>query len=290
MSIADGWFSECEAMWPGQKFSVKVKDVLYHEKSKYQDILVFDSESYGRVLALDGVFQITEKDEFSYQEMIVNLPLFAHPNPKEVLIVGGGDGGVLREIARHDCIEHIVQCEIDEGVVNVAKKYFSNSTAVSFNDPRLELLFMDAAEYVKNQKNRFDVIIVDSSDPVGPAETLYTSDFYKTMKEALREGGIICTQGECQWLHLDLIAKVMNDASKLFKNVNYGYCSIPSYPCGQIGFIIGTLDDGKYPLYQPNRPISPELQSQLKYYTPEMHKAAFVLPRFAMKALKMIKP
>lgn len=181
----------------GQRFGLKVKEVLYHEKSEYQvelafqsnlqDILVFDSESYGRVLVLDGVIQVTEKDEFAYQEMITHLPLYAHRNPKsvcfmllndyQVLIVGGGDGGVLREVAKHSEVERIVMCEIDKQVVEVSKKYLSNSTAVAFDDPRVELvllmltynsqLFMDAALFVKEQQNSFDVIIVDSSDPVG---------------------------------------------------------------------------------------------------------------------------
>ena len=245
---------------------------------------MFDSESYGRVLVLDGVIQVTERDEFAYQEMITHLPLFAHRNPKNVLIVGGGDGGVLREVAKHPGVERIVMCEIDEGVVDVAKKYFTASTAVAFDDPRLELLFMDAALFVKDQVDQFDVIIVDSSDPVGPAESLYTNSFYNTMKSALRKGGIICTQGECQWLHLPLIKRVMSNAATLYSSVRYAYTTIPTYPCGQIGFILAVkeCDDD---LSHPNHEIPKEMLPKLRYYSKEIHEASFVLPEFARKEL-----
>ena len=211
------WFAESEVMWPGQKFSLKMKgDMLIDTRTKYQHLQVFDSETYGRVLILDGVIQLTERDEFAYQEMITHIPMFAHPDPKAVLIVGGGDGGVLREVARHKSVDRMCMCEIDEGVVNYSKEYFGDTMATAFSDPRTDLHFMDAAEFVKDKAGQFDVIIVDSSDPVGPAETLYTSEFYSDMKTALRPGGIICTQGECIWLHLPLISKVLGDCGKLF--------------------------------------------------------------------------
>merc|ERR1712117_466621 len=134
-------------MWPGQRFSLKVDKVLFKDKSDYQDVLVFDSTDYGRVLVLDGVIQLTERDEMAYQEMIVNVPMMSHPEPKNVLIIGGGDGGVLREVARHESVENIVMCEIDKMVVDVAKEYFTNTTATAFSDPRLTLKFEDAAKF-----------------------------------------------------------------------------------------------------------------------------------------------
>ena len=134
----------------------------------------------------------------------------------------------------------IVMCEIDQRVVEVSKQFLGNITATAFNDPRVELLFMDAAEYMRGHSAEFDVIIVDSSDPVGPAETLYTSDFYANMYAALRPDGVVCTQGECMWLHLDLIQKVMADAKALYPTVDYGYACVPTYPFGQIGFIVAT--------------------------------------------------
>ena len=219
-------------MWPGQQFSLKVENILFEGKSPFQDILVFDSTNYGRVLVLDGVIQLTERDECAYQEMIVNLPMMSHPQPRNVLIIGGGDGGVLREVCRHEGVETVVMCEIDEMVVELSKKYFHTSTATAYSDPRLTLKFEDAAKFIKSYRNTFDVIITDSSDPVGPANTLFTQEFYADLKSSLRPGGVLCCQGECMWLHLDLITSVMEGCRKIFPKVEYAYTSIPSYPSG----------------------------------------------------------
>ena len=140
--IEDDWFNEKDVMWPGQRFSLKVEKVLFQDKSDFQDVMVFESTNYGRVLVLDGVIQLTERDEMAYQEMIVNLPMMSHPDPKNVLIIGGGDGGVLREVARHEGVKNITMCEIDKMVVDVSKKYFAESTASSFSDPRLTLKYI----------------------------------------------------------------------------------------------------------------------------------------------------
>ncbi|XP_033097915.1 spermidine synthase-like [Anneissia japonica] len=235
--IRNGWFSEIKPLWPGQCMSLEVEEVLLHEKSKYQDVLVFKSKTYGNVLVLDGVIQCTERDEFSYQEMIVHLPLNSHPNPKKVLVIGGGDGGVIREILKHDCVESITQCEIDEKVIEVSKVYFPNMSC-GYNSPKVYTYVGDGFEFMKKNKNTFDVIITDSSDPDGPAEVLFQEDYYILMKDALREGGIVCTQGECIWLHLDLIKKMHMFCRTLFPVVDYGYCTIPTYPSGQIGFMM----------------------------------------------------
>lgn len=149
--IKDGWFSESEVMWPGQSMSLKVDEVLWEGRSDFQDIMVFKSATYGTVLALDGVIQLTERDEFAYQEMITHIPMHAHPDPQAVLIVGGGDGGVLREVCRHPGVQKIVMCEIDPVVCDVAKKFFSQSTATAFNDPRVTLVHADAAQFVKDK-------------------------------------------------------------------------------------------------------------------------------------------
>jgi spermidine synthase len=282
--IKDGWFYEEERLWPGQRFGLQVKEILHVEHTGFQDLLIFDSETYGRVLVLDGAIQVTERDEFSYQEMIVNIPMFAHPNPKSVFIVGGGDGGALREVVRHSCVERVVMCDIDGRVIELSKKYFKDCTATSYDDPRLELAVMDAAEFIKAHPGEFDVVIVDSSDPVGPAESLYTSEFYDNMKKGLRAGGIICTQGECQWLHLDIIRRVLDDAKTLFGTSAYCYTTTPTYPSGQIGFVVACLDSSLN-FKQPNRAVAPELQEKFRYYSADIHRASFVLPEFTRKAL-----
>lgn len=209
-----------------------------------------------------------------------------------MLLVGGGDGGALREICRHKDVEKIVMCELDERVVEVCKKFFPTTLATAFNDPRVELLFKDAAVYMKENKGTFDAIIVDCSDPVGPAEALYSSEFYQDMHDALRDGGIVCTQGECQWLHLDLIDRVLRDAKKLYPVVDYAYACVPTYPDGQIGFVMAVKSDKACPLTlrNPKRAITAEMSSVFRYYTQAAHKAAFVLPKFAESKLAVSRP
>ncbi|XP_005873540.1 PREDICTED: spermidine synthase-like [Myotis brandtii] len=155
------------------------------------------SKSYGNVLVLDGVIQCTERDEFSYQEMIANLPLCSHPNPRKVLIIGGGDGGVLREVVKHSSVESVVQCEIDEDVIQVSKKFLP-SMAIGYSSSKLTLHVGDGFEFMKQNQDAFDVIITDSSDPMGPAESLFKESYYQLMKTALKEDGILCCQGERQ--------------------------------------------------------------------------------------------
>jgi spermidine synthase len=285
--IKDGWFNEKEVLWPGQKFCLQVKEVILNAKSSFQDIIVFDSTHYGRVLILDGVIQLTERDEHAYQEMIAHIPLFAHACPKRVLIIGAGDGGVLREVCRHACVETIHMCEIDQGVVEVSKEFFSTSTATHFGDNRLTLIFDDAAQFIKTdpRAGNYDVIICDSSDPVGPAESLFEPAFFESMAKVLAPGGVFSTQGECQWLHLDLIKPTLDANRKIFADVKYAFTHIPSYPSGQIGFQIAT-NDASLDVTQSNGGGSKRpLPEELRFYSPEVHAAAFVLPVFARNAL-----
>eukprot|EP00594_Rhizosolenia_setigera_P019120 CAMPEP_0178978242 /NCGR_PEP_ID=MMETSP0789-20121207/25031_1 /TAXON_ID=3005 /ORGANISM="Rhizosolenia setigera, Strain CCMP 1694" /LENGTH=293 /DNA_ID=CAMNT_0020667921 /DNA_START=100 /DNA_END=981 /DNA_ORIENTATION=+ len=280
--IKDGWFHERGVLWPGQAMSIQVKNVLDHHKSDFQDVLVFESENYGNVLVLDGVIQVTERDEFAYQEMIAHVPLFSHPNPKRVLVIGGGDGGVLREIAKHDSVEEIIICEIDKDVIDVSKKFLP-TLAKGFDDPRVQVKIMDGAKFMDENQGSFDVIITDSSDPVGPASVLFETPFYDGMFRALKPGGIVCTQGECMWLHLDLISPLIKSIAQNFFSVQFAYTCIPTYPSGQIGLILATKESGKCD--KPLRIVSAETQKNLKYYTPEMHSASFVLPAFARRAI-----
>jgi spermidine synthase len=180
-------------------------------------------------------------------------------------------------------------CEIDRRVVEVSKQFFGSTMATAFSDPRATVHYMDAAVYMKEHLNEFDVIIVDSSDPVGPAETLYTSGFYRDMYNALREGGVVCTQGECQFLHLELIKKVMIDAKAMYPVVDYAYASVPTYPDGQIGFIIATKSTDPNTLRVPKRAVPDYMKSALRYYSEEVHRSAFVLPAFSAKMLEGVR-
>eukprot|EP00798_Chlamydomonas_sp_ICE-L_P031399 gene31399-6565_t len=295
-AFKDGWFREMSTMWPGQAMGIKVKEVVYEAKSDFQDVCVFESEAYGTVLLLDGVIQATDRDEFAYQEMIAHLPVCALDKPaKRVLVVGGGDGGVLRELARHSSIEEIHMAEIDKMVPEVSKKYFPNM-AVGFEDPRVTLHICDGIKFVQDAApDYYDVIVVDSSDPVGPAEVLFERPFFEALHRAVRPGGIVCTQAECLWLHLPIIKSLAAMCHEVFEggSVSYATTHIPTYPCGQIGMMLCSKAD-------PNAaaPLNPILAKQpcpgplaklnvgdLQYYSTEIHSASFALPKFAKDAL-----
>jgi spermidine synthase len=299
-----GWFTELSTLWPGQGLSFQVEDTLFHQKSKFQDVAVFETKAFGKVLVLDGVIQCTERDEFSYQEMIAHLPLCSlQEAPRKVLVVGGGDGGVLREVARYDSCQEIEIAEIDGMVPEVSKKYFPQM-AVGFDDPRVKVHITDGIEYVRNApEGTYDAIIVDSSDPVGPAEVLFQKPFFEYMHKALKPGGVVCTQAESLWLHLDIIKELAHMCSDIFTggSVHYAFTTIPTYPSGQIGFMLcakstgtgtptgsNSLSTSGFHPKTPKRSV-PESQNPkypaLRYYNAEVHNAAFALPEFARKAL-----
>uniref|UniRef100_A0A2K6LDY7 PABS domain-containing protein n=1 Tax=Rhinopithecus bieti TaxID=61621 RepID=A0A2K6LDY7_RHIBE len=247
---------------------------FHHRRLRYQDILVFRNKTYGNVLVLDG---------FSYQEMIANLPLCSHPNPRKVLIVGARDGGVLREVVKHPSVESVVQCEIDEDVIQVSKKFLPGM-ATGYSSSKLTLHVGDSFELMKQNQDAFDVIITDSSDPMGPAESLFKESYYQLMKTALKEDGVLCCQGECQWLHLDLIKEMRQFRQSLFPVVAYAYCTIPTYPSGQIGFMLCSKNPSTN-FQELVQPLTQQkvAQMQLKYYNSDLHRAAFVLSEFARK-------
>ncbi|GAA95623.1 uncharacterized protein L969DRAFT_22176 [Mixia osmundae IAM 14324] len=280
--IVDGWFHERSSQWPGQAMSLQVEKVLHVEKSKFQDVLVFKSTDYGNVLVLDGAIQATERDEFSYQEMIAFLPLASHPDPQDVLVVGGGDGGVLREVLKHPSVKRAILVDIDEAVPRVSKLYLPGMAA-GFNDPRVEVIIGDGFEYLKNNKAKFDVITTDSSDPVGPANSLFQKPYFELLRDSLKPGGAISTQAECIWLHLPLISQLVQDTKTLFPVVEYAYTSIPTYPSGTIGFIVCSLD--------PKRDLRSPLVTirDTRYWNPTVHRASFVLPEFVRKPVEAAK-
>lgn len=302
--LQNGWFSETDSLLPGQKFSLALqglssqKAILFSDQSDFQSIFVFQSAEHGNVLCLDGVIQLTERDEFSFHEMIAHLPLFSHPDPRNVLIVGGGDGGVLREVCKHDGVQTITMIEIDPMVITVAKQFFSTTTATSFDDKRLTIVHEDAAEFLRrvnssnhennDEKGKYDVIIIDSSEPFGPAESLFTPSFYDQINEALRQGGIVCAQGECIWMQLDYVVDVFACCGDIFDFVDYATTMVPTYPCGQMGFLLA--GKGRPTCRTPVRKPSQTLQNSLKWYNPAVHRASFVLPHFVERKLTPLRP
>ena len=257
----NGWFSEIsDEMWPGQAMSLKMTEVLFKGKSDFQDVMVFQSQTYGKVLILDGVIQCTERDEFSYQEMIAHLPLCSiNDAPKKVLVVGGGDGGVLREIVRHPTVERLDIAEIDGMVIDVSKKFFPGMSC-GFDDPRVNVNVCDGIKFVGDaEEGSYDAIIVDSSDPVGPASVLFEKPFFEKIYRALKPCGVLCTQGECIWLHAELIKDVLEMCKGIFVggSVQYGYCSIPTYPSWQIGFVMCSKPDADGKTVDFSKPARP---------------------------------
>ncbi|XP_064960105.1 spermine synthase-like isoform X4 [Musa acuminata AAA Group] len=242
-TVVSGWFSNSSLsdkdgkfmyfnnpMWPGEAHSLKVEKILYQGKSEFQEILVFQSSMYGKVLVLDGIVQLTERDECAYQEMIAHLPLCSIPSPKTVLVIGGGDGGVLREIARHSSVEHIDICEIDKMVIDVCKQFFPD-LSVGFDDPRVRLHVADGIKFLRDAPEAmYDVIIVDSSDPIGPARELVEKPFFEMIARALKPGGVLCNQAESMWLHTHLIQDMLSICREIFKSVHYAWASVPTYP------------------------------------------------------------
>ncbi|KAM7464611.1 hypothetical protein LguiA_032732 [Lonicera macranthoides] len=295
----------------GEAHSLKVDKILFRGKSDFQDVMVFQSSTYGKVLVLDGVIQLTERDECAYQEMITHLPLCSIPNPKKVLVIGGGDGGVLREVSRHTSVEQIDICEIDKMVVDVSKQFFP-SVAVGYEDPRVTLHVGDGVAFLKAvPEGTYDAIIVDSSDPIGPAQELFEKPFFASVAKALRPGGVVCTQAESIWLHMHIIEDIVANCRQIFKgSVNYAWTTtdnmIAIHPrrltlsvnvhvkfifSGVIGFMLcsteGPAVDFKHPVNSiDSNDLHCKSKGILKFYNSEIHAAAFCLPSFAKKVIE----
>ncbi|MGI6359238.1 MAG: polyamine aminopropyltransferase [Bacillota bacterium] len=260
--------------------SYRIKQTLHTERSQYQDIALVDTHQYGRMLLLDSIVQTTEQDEFVYHEMITHVPLNAHPSPKRVLVVGGGDGGTIREILRHPSVEEAVLVEIDRRVVELSKQYLP-TISCSLEDPRVTVNIADGIEYIKNAKNEFDLIIVDSTDPIGPAVGLFAQEFYKNLHAALKEDGMFVAQTESPWVDRDLIPGLHEGLRQVFPIVRLYLASIPTYQSGLFSFTVCSKQ------YDPTVPLPDKPAMETKYYSPAIHQAAFVLPPFVAKLIRM---
>ena len=259
---------------------IEYSEILFQGKSNFQEILIADTQAYGICLYLDGILQYTQKDQYAYQEMMSHVPMHCHENPKNILVIGGGDGGIVREILKHENVK-IDWCEIDSLVLKLSQKYFLENE-VSFKSEQVNLFVEDAFQFIKKKRGVYDVIIVDCSDPIGPNSVLFTSEFFKNIHLSLKDNGVFCMQNESIWNHIDFIKRIKTQHAEIFENktTNYGYLCIPSYPSGQIGFLISKK--GKWQnLKIPTRKC---IIKDLDYYHSEIHIAAFVLPtKFAQQ-------
>jgi spermidine synthase len=277
----DLWFEEKFGLELAANRRIKIKRTLWGGKSPFQQIEVLETKGLGRMLVLDGIIMLTEFDEFAYHEMIVHVPLMTHPSPKDVLVIGGGDGGTVREVLKHPSVERVHLCEIDRRVVEVCKEHLPSLASV-LDDPRVVCFFEDGANFIAMRKNAYDVIIVDSSDPVGPAQVLFREPFYRDLYASAREDGIVVAQGESFHYHTGLIAQVLDFALKIFPICGYYYTLVPTYPSGLIGFTFCSKHCSPLETIDLKRAA---LLDNLRYYSPDVHKAAFVLPEFVKQRL-----
>lgn len=273
-----------ETLYDSWGQSMAMTQEVYREKTEHQDLVIFENPIFGKVLALDGVIQATEADEAIYHEMMVHVPLLAHENPTSVLIIGGGDGGILREVVKHSSIERILLVEIDSGVVALSKKYLPKLSNGAFEDSRVEVLIQDAAEYVKRCKETFDVIICDSTDPFGPGKALFTPEFYAVCKKLLKKNGIFVNQNGVPFLQKEELALTFQNRSPYFKHVTFYTAAVPSYVGGVMAF--GWASDKKYRISeQVLEQRLAKLKGALYYYTPAIHRASFVLPKYMLSVI-----
>lgn len=271
------WYTEKQTESFG--ITAKIKETLVREQTQYQDLAIVETEQFGRMLMLDGMVMTTEKDEFVYHEMLAHPALFTHPRPRRVLVIGGGDGGVIREIVRHPAVERAVLVEIDGKVIEYCRQYLP-SIAGKLDDPRVEVIVGDGYRHIHEHKNSYDVVIVDSTEPVGPAVQLFEKGFYQGIYDALTEDGIMVAQTDNPWFKGELTAQVYRDVQHIFPLARVYQANIPTYPSGLWTFTLGSK---KYdPLALKPEQI-PELDT--RYYSPRMHRAAFVLPRFVEQLL-----
>ena len=254
--------------------------VLYDSETPHQRIRVIENATFGRVLTLDDVIQTTEGDEFIYHEMMAHVPVLAHGAARRVLIIGGGDGGMAREVLRHPSIEHVTMVEIDAGVVEFSKQYLPSLSAGAFEDARLNLVIADGAAFVRESADTFDVIIADSTDPVGPGEVLFTDSFYGHVKRRLATGGIFVTQNGVPFLQGDELKGTMRAFRALYRDATCYLATIPTYAGGPMAFGWGTDGAARQVELTVLETRFAAAGIATRYYTPEVHQAAFALPGY----------
>lgn len=266
------WYTEKQTETYG--ITAKIKKTLHTEQTPFQKLDMIETEEFGTMLTLDGMVMTTERDEFVYHEMVAHVPLFTHPNPKHVLVVGGGDGGVIREVVKHPSVEKVTLVEIDGLVIETSKHYLP-SIASAFSDPKVEVIVGDGFMHIAESTDAYDVIMVDSTEPVGPAVKLFEKGFYEGISRALKKDGIFVAQTDNPWFKADLITQVFRDVSEIFPITRLYTANIPTYPSGLWTFTLGSKT------YDPLQVKEERFHDiETKYYTKELHTAAFALPKF----------
>lgn len=279
------WFKE--SLTPSVGNSLRIDNLVYADDSDLQHLLLFDNETHGRLLAIDGLVQVSLSDEFIYHEMVSHVPLFAHGSVKSVLVVGGGDGGAMRELLRHTGVERIVLAEIDGEVIDFSRKWLPTVSNGSFDDARVEIKIVDGVEYMREGDETFDLIIIDSSDPVGPSAVLFTEEFYRDCHKRLAPGGMLVTQSGLAAIHSDVVENTSLYFSRIFKHHGFYAITVPTFSGGVMTLGFATDDAEKM------SPAAGSIESRFeasgldtRYYSPAVHRGAFALPRYLDALLK----
>ncbi len=272
------WFYEKHTSGYGVHW--RVKEVLHSEKTEYQELQIIDTVECGRTLVLDGNIQVSEMDEFIYHEMIVHIAMNSHPYPEKILIIGGGDGGTAREVLKHDSVLQVDLVEIDSRVVENSKIYLP-TMACSFQDSRLNLYIEDGIEFVQNTENYYDIVIIDSSDPIGPAVQLYSQGFYLDVCNRLKSDGMIAVQSESPIFYQDTFINVFENLSSVFDTVKVYLAPVVTYTAGPWSFTLGSKKWDPERITGDKKPIN-----GLRYYNEDVHKGAFILPQFIKEILR----
>jgi spermidine synthase len=276
------WIAETLFDPEGFRMTFEVERVLYEMQTEHQHLVLFQHKFFGKVLMLDGATQVTTKDEFVYHEMMSHVPIFAHGKAKEVLIVGGGDCGIAEEVLKHKSVERLTQCEIDASVVEFSKEHFPEFTKPVLGNKRFDLVIDDGMNYVAKTDRRFDVIIVDSTDPLGPGAILFSPEFYAGCRRSMKPGGLLVTQNGVPILQSGELTAGINKFRRLFADGSCYVAAIPTYIGGHMA--MGFATDNKALRQTPVKTIADRYKKagsfRTKYWTPEVHKAAFALPRF----------
>ncbi len=260
----------------GQFF--KINSIIINKNSKFQKIFIFKNNKFGKILVLDNILQTTTYDEFIYHEMICLIPIFSHPNPKDILIIGGGDGGCLKQITKLHFIKSITLVEIDKKIIKYSKKYLFKIHKNSFYDKRVKIIIDNGINYLNNTKKKFDIIIIDGTDPIGPGKNLFTKNFYFYCSKTLNNNGIIVSQSGTYMLQKKEALNNLKNIKKIFNITGFYNASVPTYYGGNILFIWGSNNINiKKPLIKEQNKIN---KYKFKYYNINIHKSSFILPQF----------
>jgi spermidine synthase len=279
------WFKE--KLYEHHKQMLSMENVLYHWKTEFQDVLIFENVTFGKVLVLDGIVQLTERDNHIYHEMIAHVPLMAHGSARDVLIIGGGDGGTLKEVLKHP-VRSATLVELDGEVVDLSRRFLPEVSDGAFVDPRANVLVMDGTRYIAETDDMFDVIIIDSTDPMGPGEPLFTASFYRACRSRLRPGGMIVAQSGAPFFQPTELEMVCGRLAASFPGVRPYLAPVPTYAGGMLALVAaGQSRDALRPPCEVLRERFGALQGRTRYYTPDVHRAAFTLaPSFEPSSLR----